>query len=205
MSRPTPSLPTVPSSEQCRLRSECGTAGATWFIVAGWALTVLVAVLFVFRAHNRAAIAEAQVALAETNDKAMEQALAIERLLSERLAQETVDLAEVRISLLSPASAQNSPAYAVVWSPSSGEGVLMRIAPVDLPTSPQFRLIASRQPTSDRIDQDTIFAKLAPPTLERGLFRYQPARPGDVSAFTLEITSAPSEQLILRFGGALRP
>ena len=176
-----------------------------WFAAAGWCFTVLIAVLLVFRAHNRVATAESRTKLAETNDRAMEQALSIERLLSERLALESVDLAEVRIALLSPASAQAAPPYAVVWSPASGEGVLLRIAPVAAPENSLFRLVASRQPTSDRIDQDLVFAKSAPAALERGLFRYQPSRPEDVSAFTLEITSPSSTQAALRFGGALNP
>ena len=198
-------LPLVSLSSRSRNFSERGASTVSLLFLVGWLLSVCFAALLLFRAYNELAVAEAQAELAAANDRAMEQALNIERVLSERLAQDAVDLGEVRVALLSPANAQDSPRYAVVWSPASGEGVLLRIASVDLPATVDFRLIASRQSSRDRIEQETIFAKAAPASLDRGLFRYQTPHPNDVSAFTLEITSSAASGLILRFGGGLSP
>ncbi len=184
------------------------TAGFAWLPLLG-AGVVLVAVIFAglwaFRLHNRALLAEQDAQISATEVQALAHDLEIERLLSERLASTNIDLGAVLIAPLSTADAANLPQFAVVWSPTSGEGVLVHLGDDELPATTHFELTATRQPTSDRLVTDPIFAAAAPEHFERGLFTYQPEHAETVTAFRLVVTASANSDSTIRYGGAVHP
>ncbi len=169
--------------------------------LAGWVLLGLWAA----RLHNRAALAEQNLRIAEAEIESLAQELDIERLLADRLAGEVVDLGNVRLATLSRADASSAPVFAVIWSPATGDGVLVRIGEIPLPGDVRFRLTAVRRPAADRLENDLVFDAAAPPPFTRGLFNYHTAQTGQVSAFTLEITHPQDPAQNLRLGGGLHP
>lgn len=184
------------------------TAGFAWLPALGAGVVLVAAVfagLWAFRLHNRALLAEQDAQISATEVQALEHDLEIERLLSERLASTTIDLGAVLIAPLSTADAANLPQFAVVWSPSSGEGVLVHLGDHELPATAHFVLTATRQPTSDRLVTDPIFAAAAPEHFDRGLFTYQPEHAKTVTAFRLVVTDSASSDSTVRYGGAVRP
>lgn len=161
--------------------------------------------LWTARLHNRAALAEQNASIAEAEIQSLRQELDIERLLAERLAGEVVDLGQVRLATLSPADSASIPVFAVVWSPASGDGVLVSIGDPALPADARFRLTATRRPAADRLENDPVFDAAPPLPFSRGLFSYRPPHAAQVNAFTLEITSPQNPAQSLRLGGVLHP
>ncbi len=161
--------------------------------------------LLAFQLKGRASLAEQSAQLADAEIQALAHDLEIERLLSQRLAGDTVDLAQARVALLSAASAGAQPAYAVVWSPTSGDGVIIVTSASPSSAQPHFALQATRRISSDHLESDEVFSAAVPPDFQRGLFHYRPAHPETVSAFSLRITTQNSAEPALRLGGELRP
>ncbi len=160
---------------------------------------------FALNLHARATGAGQRAHIATTEAAALAQELAVERTVAERLARTAVDLGQARVAVLTPADADGAAAFVVIWSPPSGEGVLLLCSDNALPAAPHFRLVAHRRPASDRIADDVVFAAPAPEPFERGLFSYAPDAADDVTGFTLEITSTATEVPLLRLGGTLQP
>ncbi|WP_221028877.1 hypothetical protein [Actomonas aquatica] len=181
-------------------------ATAAVVLISLLALAALLLVALVsYRQHNQTELVRQEALLAQTALQAAEQELAMERVISQRLAQDSVDLGEARLALLSPADAATAPSFAVIWSPTSGEGVLLYISNKPLPVDVRFTLTATRRPSSDRFVQDQVFAAAPPAEFVRGLFTFQPEEPATVTAFTLELATDAPSATVHRFGGSLQP